>query len=99
MVVPTSSKTSTGSAMPRTGTGPSALTWTYPSASRRVSALSSTEAGLAICSIRAARWVVWPTAEYSIRRSLPMEPTTTSPELRPTRIWTGTPRVRCISSP
>ena len=59
---PTSSNTSTGSASPLTATGPSALTWTNPSASRRVSPVVSTEPGFAICSIRAARWVVWPTA-------------------------------------
>src|SRR5438094_246789 len=32
-------------------------------------------------------------------RSLPIDRTTTSPELIPTRIWIGTPCVRCISSP
>src|SRR3989441_5713088 len=43
-------------------TGPKALTWTNPSASRRVSPVVGTEPGFAICSRRAARWVVWPTA-------------------------------------
>ena len=39
-LAPTSSKTSTGSASPLTGTGPRALTCTKPSTSRRVAAVS-----------------------------------------------------------
>jgi hypothetical protein len=34
-----------------------------PSARRRVSAVRSVVSGLASCSMRAVRWVVWPTAE------------------------------------
>src|SRR5436309_3337059 len=42
-LAPTNSNTSTESANPLTATGPSALTWTNPSASRRVSLVVSTE--------------------------------------------------------
>ena len=60
---PASSNTSTGLAIPLTGTGPIGTTWTNPSASRSVSAVSRVEPGVASCSMRAARCVVWPTAE------------------------------------
>src|SRR5580765_2745041 len=49
-------------ASPLTGTGPSALTATKSSTSSRVDAVSRMLPGLASCSIRPARWVVWPTA-------------------------------------
>ena len=42
--------------------GPSDVTSMYPSASRNVSPGIRIVPGAAICSIRAARWVVWPTA-------------------------------------
>ena len=48
---------------PLTGTGPRGVTWTQPSASRRVSAVSRMLPGGASCSMRAARCVVWPMAE------------------------------------
>ena len=60
---PTSSHTSTGVGSPLTGTGPRGVTWTHPSASRRVSAVSRMLPGGASCSMRAARCVVWPMAE------------------------------------
>ena len=46
-----------------TGTGPSAVTCISPSASRSVSAVNRMLPGVASCSIRAARCVVWPMAE------------------------------------
>ena len=54
--------TSTGSASPFTGTGPSDFTAMKPSTSPRVEGVSRMLPGLANCSIRAARCVVWPTA-------------------------------------
>src|SRR5215831_6871341 len=51
-----------GVSSPFTGTAPSGFTSTCPSARLRVSPVTRAEPGLAICSIRAARWVVWPTA-------------------------------------
>ena len=60
---PTSSHTSMGAGNPLTGTRPKGVTWTHPSTSRRVSAVSRMVPGGASCSIRAARWVVWPIAE------------------------------------
>ena len=48
---------------PRTGVGPSGLTWTSSSASRRVSVVRRIPPGVASCSIRAARCVVCPMAE------------------------------------
>ena len=48
---------------PFTGNCPRALTWTRPSAGRRVAAVSRILPGVASCSMRAARCVVWPTAE------------------------------------
>jgi hypothetical protein len=59
---PVSSYTWVVISSPFTVTGPSGLTWTNPSASFRVSPVMSTDPGLAICSIRAARCVVCPTA-------------------------------------
>ena len=47
--------------------------------------------GVAICSMRAAKWVVCPTAVQSMRRSELMARTTTLPELSPTRIRMGNP--------
>ena len=47
---------------PLTGIAPRGFTSTYPSARRRVSAVRRVVPGVAICSMRAARWVVWPTA-------------------------------------
>jgi len=38
------------------------VTVTKPSARRSTSAVMRAVSGRAICSIRAARWVVWPTA-------------------------------------
>src|SRR5439155_18402620 len=83
---------------PPDGNRPRALTWTSPSTSRRVAAVSRILPGDANCSRRAARCVVWPTAEYSICRSLPIARTTTSPELSPTRICISRPWERCTSS-
>ena len=60
---PTSSKTSTGAVSPFIGTGPRALTCTNPSTSRSVSAVNRMLPGVASCSMRAARCVVWPIAE------------------------------------
>ena len=62
-LAPTSSKTSTGSGKPLTGTEPKAFTRTSPSTSPRVLGVSRMLPGVAICSIRAARTVVSPTAE------------------------------------
>ena len=53
---------STGSASPLTCVGPRAMKSTKPSTSRSVSAVSRIVPGAANCSMRAARWVVWPTA-------------------------------------
>src|SRR4029434_2984036 len=50
VLTPTSSKTSTGSVSPLTGNCPRALTWTRPSASRRVAAVSRMLPGGASCS-------------------------------------------------
>jgi hypothetical protein len=47
---------------PLMGTGPSGVTWTKPSVSCSVSAVSRMLPGAASCSMRAAKWVVWPTA-------------------------------------
>ena len=52
-----------GLSQPLTGNCPRALTWTSPSASLRVAAVSRILPGVASCSMRAARCVVWPTAE------------------------------------
>ena len=62
-LAPTSSKTSTGSGKPFTGTGPRAFTRTSPSTNPRVLGVSRMLPGVAICSMRAARTVVSPTAE------------------------------------
>ena len=62
-MTPTNSNTSTGSARPLIGTGPSACTRTNPSTSRSVVAGSRMLPGGASCSMRAARCVVWPMAE------------------------------------
>ncbi len=60
---PTSSNTSTGSPSPLTGTGPSGVTWTKPSASaQRLGGEPDACRASASCSMRAARCVVWPTA-------------------------------------
>ena len=45
------------------GTGPTGVTWRNPSARRRTAGVSKIVPGMAICSMRAARWVVWPMAE------------------------------------
>jgi len=44
------------------GIGPTGRASTHPSTSPNVSAVVSTVPGVAICSMRAARCVVWPTA-------------------------------------
>src|SRR6266508_1810690 len=62
-LAPTSSKTSTGYGKPLTGTGPRACTRTSPSTKPRVLGVRRMLPGVAICSIRAARTVVSPTAE------------------------------------
>ena len=62
-LAPTSSKTSTGSVSPLTGTGPRALTWTKPFDQPQRRGSQADAAGVASCSIRAARCVVWPMAE------------------------------------
>src|SRR6185295_5839037 len=59
---PTISYTSIGCARPFTGVGPIDRTSMYPSASARVSEVSTVVPGLASCSMRAARCVVCPTA-------------------------------------
>ena len=51
-----------GRLSPFTGTGPSGVTSTNPSARRSTSAVRRVVSGLASCSMRAARWVVCPTA-------------------------------------
>ena len=48
--------------------------------------------------MRCARPTVWPTAVYSIPRSSPIPPTTTSPELRPIRTRKFSPLVRRSSA-
>ena len=48
---------------PLTGNCPRALTCTRPSTNLRVAAVSRILPGVASCSMRAARCVVWPTAE------------------------------------
>ncbi len=58
-----SSNDSTGSSNPFTASEPSGRTRTNPSASRRVSADIKIVPGVASCSMRAARYVDWPTAE------------------------------------
>ena len=59
---PTSCQTATGSARPFTLTSPSGLTSRKPSASRYVWTVMKIVSGVAVCSMRAARWVVSPTA-------------------------------------
>src|SRR5262249_24376273 len=63
VLAPVSSKTSTGSVSPLTGNCPRALTWRSPSASLSVAAVSRMLPGVASCSMRAAKCVVWPMAE------------------------------------
>ena len=96
---PLISWTSTGACSPRTGTGPSGRAATRPRTSAIVSSVARMVPGLAICSIRAARCTVCPTAVYVKDRSWPMERATTSPELRPIRTSSGKPSERCTSSP
>jgi hypothetical protein len=62
-LAPTSSKMSTGLLSPFTGMDPRGMTCTNPSTSRRVAAVKRMVPGVASCSSRAARCVVWPTAE------------------------------------
>jgi len=59
---PLISCTSTGACRPRTGTGPRERVATRPRTSATVCSVARIEAGLAICSMRAARCTVWPTA-------------------------------------
>jgi hypothetical protein len=59
---PTSSETSMVVSSPLIGRRPSQVTCTAPSASRKVLGAMMMVPGSAICSMRAARWVVWPTA-------------------------------------
>ena len=55
--------------------------------------------GAAICSMRAARWVVWPERRViHVQIATRWTRTTTAPELSPTRIWTGTPCARKTAS-
>ncbi len=87
---PTTSNTSTGWARPLTLTGPIERVRTRRPVMAMVSALASTVPGLASCSRRDARWTVCPTAE-SADGSEPRGRSTTSPELRPTRMRIGIP--------
>ena len=57
-----SSHTSTGSRRPFTGIGPCGAASMKRAARRCVAAVISVVPGRVSCSIRAARWVVWPTA-------------------------------------
>lgn len=59
---------------------------------------TTTAPGAAMVCSRAARFVVSPIAVYSMRRSLPMRPTTTRPVWMPMRTRTSTPEVSRSSS-
>jgi hypothetical protein len=67
---------------------------TKPSARHSVPSVSRMLPAGASCYMRAAKCVVCPTAVWSMRRSLPIERTTTSPELTPMRICTSAPCAR-----
>ena len=65
VVAPTSSNTTTGSVSPFTGIGPSALTSTRSSTSRRVTGVSRLRPGVASYSMHAARCIVCPVSDVA----------------------------------
>ena len=95
---PVSSKTGTGTLDPLMSNSPSSRSSRKPAASDAVLPVRYAEPGSARASIRCASPTVWPIAVYSRPPSSPIEPTTTSPELMPTRVVKLMPSVRRSSS-